>query len=147
LTARLLEVELIELFEEEIEIEAEAECVSAALGEAQAQGVAHRLSAQAQQHRRPESFLICMWVGAPGRFVYLHGTTAAALSRRRPRPAGDSGCRFYMCVACLALNLISGQALNSPFARKRSTELLLRYTGLRLWECSAAAHSAASAII
>ena len=124
--------------------------MSAALREAQAQGVAHRLSAHTprrQQHRRPESFLICMWVGAPGRFVYLHGTTAAALSRRRPRPAGDSGCRFYMCVACLALNLISGQALNSPFARKRSTELLLRYTGLRLWECSAAAHSAASAII
>jgi hypothetical protein len=40
-------VELIELFEEEIEIEAEAECVSAALREAKAQGVAHRLSAQA----------------------------------------------------------------------------------------------------
>jgi hypothetical protein len=92
-------VELIELFEEEIEIEAEAECVSAALGEAQAQGVAHRLSAQAQQHRRPESFLICMWVGAPGRFVYLHGTTAAALRFRgggRARP-GTQGVGFT-CV-------------------------------------------------
>ena len=77
MTARLLEVELIELFEEEIEIEAEAECVSAALGEAQAQGVAHRLSAQAQQHRRPESFLICMWAGAPG-LARHDGSSAAA---------------------------------------------------------------------
>lgn len=54
--------------------------MSAALREAQAQGVAHRLSAHTprrQQHRRPESFLICMWAGAPG-LARHDGSSAAA---------------------------------------------------------------------
>ena len=72
-------------------IEAEAECVSAALREAQAQGVAHRLSAQAAA---PQAWILLnLNVGRSAADV-LHGAQqrcrlplAFAGGARRPAPA------------------------------------------------------------